>query len=177
MPSRLEKAQNEYKLRRLEAASSTSLIAPWTKSYWKKKFFIKTFIQTLMVEKGFLIDLFNKLIRNCKFLELDQLKIRYILWLSVLCDPTQHISDYLIILKNQGIECSSWVVRKVFQEWRWSWKKPCYKQLNKFTSSNIEYYRTFQLWISFQDKRKLKFMDEVHFMSASNFFLIILFII
>jgi len=45
------------------------------------------------------------------------------------------------------------------------WKKPSFKQLQKYTVDNLERYTAFTNWIATQDLTKLKFMDEVHFIA------------
>ncbi len=50
-------------------------------------------------------------------------------------------------------------------EWKWSWKKPAYKQLLKYTPENLRRYQDYVNWIAEQDLTKLKFMDEVHFVA------------
>lgn len=50
-----------------------------------------------------------------------------------------------------------------------SWKKPDFKQLQKYTQDNLEKYDAYVKWIAQQDLSKLKFMDEVHFVSKSMY--------
>ena len=54
----------------------------------------------------------------------------------------------------------------MFKSWGWSWKKPCYRQLLKYTSANIDYYSDFLLWLWSVDPRRCKFADESHFVSC-----------
>ena len=68
-----------------------------------------------------------------------------------------------------GFYCSKQYISKVFKQWRWSWKKPVMKQIQKYTMKNIEYYYGYMYWLQSQDWTKLKFMDEVHFVAKGTF--------
>lgn len=57
------------------------------------------------------------------------------------------------------------MIRRIFKTWRWSWKKPSYQQLNKYTPSNIAYYNIFLTAILGSDPFHTKFCDESHFIS------------
>ena len=83
-------------------------------------------------------------------------------------DPLQKIIEYVEKLEVAGFSCSREFVRQVFVSWRWSWKRPSYKQIEKYTSRNIIYYIQFLSWINQQDPIKLKYMDEVHFVSKGK---------
>jgi hypothetical protein len=51
----------------------------------------------------------------------------------------------------------------MFKHWRWSWKIPVYKQIQKYTEENIEYYQEYLLNVFSIPMSRLKFMDEVSF--------------
>jgi len=68
-------------------------------------------------------------------------------------------------LHKGGFDCHREFVRQIFKSWKWSWKKPSYKQLQKYTPENIRRYYAYADWIVEQDLSKLKFMDEVHFVT------------
>jgi hypothetical protein len=61
--------------------------------------------------------------------------------------------------------CKREYIREIFKQWKWSWKKPSFKQLQKYTPDNLEKYAAYVKWIPLQDLSKLKFMDEVHFVA------------
>ena len=73
------------------------------------------------------------------------------------------------MLANGGYFCSKEYIRKIFHSWRWSWKKPSYEQLDKYTPENIQYYFGFLEWVSQQEPGRLKFLDEVHFKNKGEF--------
>jgi len=68
-------------------------------------------------------------------------------------------------VQELGYDCEREFIRRIFKAWRWSWKKPAYKQIQKYTPENIERYNAYGAWILEQDLKKIKFMDEVHFVS------------
>lgn len=86
-----------------------------------------------------------------------------ILWFYITNDPTQKLADLVAILECHHFVCSKELVRQIFKKWRWTWKKASYSQLNKYTVKNIQYYGDYMYWINHQDRMKIKFMDEVHF--------------
>lgn len=87
------------------------------------------------------------------------------LWALVKLDPTQNLESYHAAALECGFCCSLEYIRRIFAGWRWSWKKPSFQQLNKYTQENIEFYVSFLYNIRQKDQRSLKFMDEVHFMA------------
>jgi hypothetical protein len=82
--------------------------------------------------------------------------------------PTQHIGDYVQELQQNGYDCHREFVRMIFKSWRWSWKRPSYKQLQKYTTRNLQLYDAYEAWIKQQDLSKIKFVDEVHFVSKGK---------
>jgi hypothetical protein len=64
-----------------------------------------------------------------------------------------------------------WVAR-VFEDWRWSWKVPTVVQLHKFTNENIERYINYVVFVAGIPLRRLKFVDEIHFVSRGSPFLV-----
>jgi len=106
-------------------------------------------------------------LRNFKFSSLEHQKIRSIIWLLCNIDPTQKIQNYVTKLQELGYDCGREFVRKIFCEWKWSWKKPEYIQLQKYTEENVKRYKDYAEWIVNQDLSKVKYMDEVHFVSKN----------
>jgi hypothetical protein len=90
------------------------------------------------------------------------------LWLLCKEDPTRQLADYVSELEEIGFFVSTEFVRKIFMGWKWSFKKPAHKQLQKYTAENVKRYHDYIDWIATQDLSKLKFMDEVHFVSKRN---------
>jgi hypothetical protein len=111
-----------------------------------------------------------------KFTEQQHQQIKTILWLEVRIDPTQSISSYVRGLHRRGFLCSREYVRRIFHQWRWSFKKPTYRQLQKYTVRNQEYYFGFLIWLASKraEWQHFKFMDEVHFVSSGTSILFLL---
>lgn len=81
-------------------------------------------------------------------------------------NPIQHISDLVKQLKDYGWSVTPQYVKNVFKRWRWSWKKPQFRQFNKYSAANIDAYGNYLFWLYEQpDWRRIKFLDEVHFVS------------
>ncbi len=79
---------------------------------------------------------------------------------------TTTISEYRSILAEEhNIQVSNSYVCRVFQELKWSWKKPAHIQIQKFKYENIERYLTFYDWIIDADLTTVHFLDEAHFVS------------
>src|SRR5437763_1323366 len=95
--------------------------------------------------------------RHQKFSAIAVLQMKTIIWLMVHADPTQKIESYLQTLNESEFSCSREFVRRIFAGWRLSWKKPSYRQLQKYTPHNINYYWNFLFWISTIPWQKLKF--------------------
>jgi len=102
-----------------------------------------------------------------KFAPYEHQQIRLYVWFLCNEEPTRKLQNYVEELSDIGYNCSKEFVRAIFKEWRWSWKKPSNKQLQKYTQENLKRYADYVEWISEQDLRKLKFADEVHFVSNS----------
>jgi len=94
--------------------------------------------------------------------------VELILWTLIQINPLLTLKEILKTLKLGGISTNrTWLIRK-FSSWCWSFKKPNYKQINKYTSTNIEYYGRFIVWISDIPWIHLKFLDESSFASHGN---------
>lgn len=100
-----------------------------------------------------------------KFSVLDRLKMRTSLWMRVQVDPLTKISEHLDHLRRDGFECSREYVWVIFEDWKWSWKRPSYQQAAKYTQKNIQYYYAYLAWLSTKDLKTVKFCDEVHFVA------------
>lgn len=59
-------------------------------------------------------------------------------------------------------------VRRLFDDWRWSWKVPTVVQLHKFSDENIERYINYVVFVAGIAIHRLKFVDEVHFISRGT---------
>jgi hypothetical protein len=79
-------------------------------------------------------------------------------------DPTTRPKEYKKILREWGFEVKVEYIRSIFRKWRWSWKKPCRSQLEKYSSANIENYIHFVLWVKTVPLERVKFLDEGKFL-------------
>eukprot|EP01119_Soliformovum_irregulare_P010156 TRINITY_DN2479_c0_g1_i3.p1 TRINITY_DN2479_c0_g1~~TRINITY_DN2479_c0_g1_i3.p1 ORF type:complete len:134 (-),score=11.93 TRINITY_DN2479_c0_g1_i3:489-890(-) len=91
-------------------------------------------------------------------------KMHFLIWSFVKRDPARSFQEVKHHLSQNGIELSRTTIRRVFKEWRWSFKAVEYKQKNKFTVDNAKRYVTFIRFLCMIDHRKLKFMDEVRWL-------------
>ena len=83
-------------------------------------------------------------------------------------NPLLSIKEILKILEICGISTNqTWLCNK-FSSWCWSFKKPSFKQINKYNPKNIDYYGRYMAWISKLPWIKLKFLDESSFVSKGN---------
>ncbi|MHB1873221.1 MAG: hypothetical protein ACYCT1_20605 [Steroidobacteraceae bacterium] len=134
----------------------------------KRFFLLQLSIHKLMVEEG--KNIYVYCLRKIKFTETDKKVISFLLWLKIQEDPTQHISDYVSFLEEHEFFCSREYVRQIFKCWRWSFKRPTTKQIQKYSQKNVEYYYGYVSWLQNQNWIHLKFMDEVHFVSRGLIF-------
>jgi len=78
--------------------------------------------------------------------------------------PTRTLRDYCdALFEEQAWHVNREYVRRIFKSWRWSFKKPQFIQLQKYTAHNILYYGDFITWIYDKPWHRLKFLDESHF--------------
>jgi hypothetical protein len=132
------------------------------------RYLTQIFIQINMAVAGKVVFARFHIFRTFKFAAIDILRMKALLWISVKQNPTQKLADYVKELSKQGFNVSREFVRRIFVSWRWSWKKPSFKQLAKYSRKNVEYYHSFLSWIVLQDLHKIKFMDEVHFVAKGT---------
>lgn len=73
-----------------------------------------------------------------------------------------------LIAEERGLEprtvSQRWVSR-LFKDWNWSWKVPTVVQLHKFTPDNISRYVNYVVYVAGISLERLKFVDEIHFVS------------
>jgi len=88
------------------------------------------------------------------------------LWWRCQYNPTTRLPEYRKeVWEKLRIDVSVPTLSRIFLSWRWSWKRPDYRQLNKYTTENISYYFTYVMNIISLPCDKLKFADESHFVS------------
>ena len=78
--------------------------------------------------------------------EVEEL-LRFVLWQEVTADPLRTIQQFRITLTRHGFHVSDSWVKRCFARWGISRQKPSYRNLAKFTISNIIYYRYVSLHI------------------------------
>ncbi len=108
--------------------------------------------------------------RNRKFSAVQMEKIKELLWAYCKKNPTLQILEYQQeILKKLHLSISASTIRRIFKQWKWTWKNVEYKQINKYNHENIVYYGKYLLWLSEQINWKhIKFLDEAHFVNRGN---------
>jgi len=67
--------------------------------------------------------------------------MRFALWQEVSADPLRTSAQFATVLATNGFHVSQQWVDRCFKRWGVSHQKPSYRNLNKFTISNILYYR------------------------------------
>ena len=115
--------------------------------------------------------------RNVKFSEAELSEVELALWNLAKEHPCWSLDDTTMNQNNnRNINNSSphslliFLIRKIFQNWRWSWKKTDPKQPQKYTLRNLTYTIEFALWVRTVPLTKLKFLDESHFNSSGIIF-------
>jgi hypothetical protein len=126
--------------------------------YWRRKIISKKFHQSTWGGT-----------RTRKFSESELLDIKSKLWLICKSNPTTHIHEYQRKIRTSlQLNISETYIRNIFKSWRWSWKNVEYKQTHKYKPENIARYGKYLLWVAEQDWKKLKFLDEAHFVNRSK---------
>jgi len=88
------------------------------------------------------------------------------LWWRCQFDPSTRLHEYRTeVWDKLQIDISVPTLSRIFLSWRWSWKRPDYRQLKKYTNVNISYYFTYVMSILSLPRDKLKYADESHFVS------------
>ena len=77
--------------------------------------------------------------RYSKFTNEEHQKLRALLWILAKEDPTRKILDYVNELQMYGFNVKREFVRLIFNTWKWSWKRPSFKQLQKYTQIILVY--------------------------------------
>jgi len=92
--------------------------------------------------------------------------LQALLWRMVRLHPTRTVQDHVNNLcMVSGLAIKRNFVLRIFHNWRWSWKKPAVQHLHKYSSENIRYYADWVTLIPHLPMRRLKFVDEAHFVS------------
>jgi transposase len=90
------------------------------------------------------------------------------LWRNVKRNPLQTIEQHRRFLARIGFTVGREFIRRTFLRWKWSWKKPQKKQVQKYTPVNIEKYTRFVVGIRDLPLEKIKYLDESHFVARDS---------
>lgn len=93
------------------------------------------------------------------------------MWLLCKENPCRRISEYRNELKSivPEFQLSPSYIARIFQGWKWTWKKPQRNQIQKYTANNISYYGIYLGWILGVPWNRLRFVDEAHCVSKGKF--------
>ena len=72
------------------------------------------------------------------------------------------------MLLENGYNVNLMFISRAFKKWRWSFKRPSFEQLHKYTRDNVLYYAVYQQQVKAIPWRHLKFADESHFSSRGS---------
>jgi hypothetical protein len=72
--------------------------------------------------------------------EVEQV-LRFLLWQEVKADPLRTLRQFALVLQCNGWNVNVDWVKRTFASWGVSRQRPNYRNLNKYTTSNIIYYR------------------------------------
>jgi len=100
--------------------------------------------------------------RNRKFQGRRENKLHLLIWSYCKQNPCAQLKDYVLFAKCHGYKINRMYLSRLFRQWHWSFKCPEFKQINKFSASNIRCYVNFLLEIRQIPWSKLKFLDEAH---------------
>lgn len=100
-----------------------------------------------------------------KFDAIQERIIRVIIWAVAKSNPTTTVNEYIKVVRERtNLSISASYVKRIFYSWKWSWKKPERRQIQKYTVGNILYYAHFVSWITgLPSWQNLKFIDESTF--------------
>lgn len=158
-----------YHLATLHGVSTAAAeldLHPYLVTYWKNKFEIAHFHSSTYGGA-----------RKYKWHGEDLHHLRQALWTILQLNPLAGISDFQNALAEEFdyppelIPSSGWLSEE-FKRWGWSFTKPDYRQIHKYTKENIQYYCTYLYNIQNIAWDKIKFADESHFDSRGMIFLL-----
>ena len=93
------------------------------------------------------------------------------IWRICKQNPLAGIPDFQIALQTEygfdDVPSHGWL-SALFKKWRWSFKKPDVRRIQKYSEENIAYYATYLYCIQDIPWNKLKFCDESHFDSRGK---------
>ena len=131
--------------------------------------------------------------RRAKFSDYTITLISMIIWEFLHVHPLATLSETLVAIRAEGIDCRSSYLSNLFKKWGWSWKQPVVQQMvsssfkssgtipsgffyllslstppspqQKFSPANVERYLTFSTMVLQIDPARIVYVDEAHFVS------------
>ena len=67
--------------------------------------------------------------------------VHALLWAEVKANPVRSVVQFTQVLQHNGWAVNDQWVRRTFDRWRYTTKKPNLRSVNKYTPRNIQYYR------------------------------------
>ena len=67
-----------------------------------------------------------------------------------------------------GFDLHTTYIYRLFKLWGWTRKAPILKQFNKYSGDNTAYYLRYVTGLRCLDPRKIKYLDESHFISKGT---------
>ena len=74
--------------------------------------------------------------------------IKRTLWILLKNNPLLQLGELVTIMKQLGISINRMWISRQLKKWCWTFKKPNYKQIWKYTNKNINYYLRYMVWIA-----------------------------
>lgn len=158
---RTKESVKEFRLRRqaaglislstgIQTTASNFGLSARSVEYWQQKLLDPEFHSNSHGGVRYVSSVDNYVIkhRNAKFTLFEHQKIRALLWLLVKNNPTQKIAEYVQEIRMRGYDCKREFIRCIFRSWKWSWKRPSFQQLNKYTNSNLARWRAYADWVA-----------------------------
>jgi len=105
--------------------------------------------------------------RRMNYTEEDLLKIKSLLWLHTKEYPSFPLHSRIKFLREHGFKVSTHYIRSVYISWRWTFKKPEKKHIQKYTQENLKYYKIYIEEITYIPWHKVHFLDEASFVSRN----------
>jgi len=105
--------------------------------------------------------------RNFKFSSAEQALLEACLWMSVRENPCKTMKSHQKFLADQNYNVQPQFIDRIFKRWKWTWKRPIRRQIEKYSISNIRRYFEYLYGVHNIPLERLKFLDEAHFVSKT----------
>lgn len=79
--------------------------------------------------------------RNTVFEPEVEAVVHALLWAEVKANPVRNVLQFAQVLRHNGWDVNAQWVRRTFNRWRFTTKKPTFRSINKYQPQNIIYYR------------------------------------